>query len=401
MEGFLFPTYGQRTTTTTIDNSSCSRRTTPSMRSSTSRNAFLVGFEFLPSSEISTQQFVGDVLVFGVLGFAVDPLVETIFKSNPKLFRRDGVDAQTTFAYGAADSISTAARIYGVFVFGGYLNDYLALDIMSMDNNHEVATKVATTIWGALTIATVKRTLFLQQVAGKTLGRVELYDRLIDFILIAITGVVVLDELHIDIGMGLMSIFTASGVGALLFSLASKDLAEQITGGLILQAWDAFKVGDDVLLGDGTEGTIVKLGLVETEIKGGDNIIIKIPNSQITKQRISNISRMKQSRIQQTLRFSYKDIDILPDVLQDIKIEISQMCDSDVLITDGSKSFGAAMSSYEADHIKCVVTCHFNVPPYSKQYNENKVHVLLAIAKAVKKNNIEFAIPAIYNVNSK
>jgi small-conductance mechanosensitive channel len=104
--------------------------------------------------------------------------------------------------------------------------------------------------------------------------------------------VVVFDELLIDLGMGLLSVLSAGGVGALVFSLASKDLAENIVGGFVLQTLDAFDVGDDVKVGDGTEEMAKKKGLVETESIGYDSINVRIPNAQLN-QRIGNLSRMK------------------------------------------------------------------------------------------------------------
>lgn len=237
----------------------------------------------------------------------------------------------------------------------------------------------------------------MQKVSGNTLGRVSIYDKLIDFVLFGVVAAVTVDTLNFDIGMGLTSVFTASGLGALVFSLASKDLAEQITGGVIVQAADLFEVGEDVRFGDGTEGTIHKIGLVETEIMGYDNIIIKLPNSQIVKQRVSNISRMKESRVFQPLRFSYDDLDKVPQVLQDIKEEIKAACPK--LITDGSKPFAAVLASYEADHIQTIVNVHFNIQPFSQEYSDTKEAVLLAIARAAQKNNVKFAIPSINYVD--
>jgi small-conductance mechanosensitive channel len=379
---------------------------------------------FLPSTAISTGRYKGlpdlqasplgfptvdtnvpltELVVAGVLGTATDPFAELLFDKKD-LTNSSATDFKTTFAYGAADSISNAARVYGILVLLEYVRDntlpVFASIIPSSISFHDAAPKIALTVWVAFTLGTVKRTIFLQSVAGNKLKRVKLYDRLIDFIFFAVSAMVILDELSIDIGMGFQSIFAASGAGALIISLASRDLAEQIVGGISLQAWDAFDVGDDIRFGDGTEGTVKKIGLVETEIVGYDNIVIQLPNSQIVKQRISNISRMKQSQVKQVLRFSYADIDKVPQVLEDIKTEIQSSCPK--LITDDSKPFAAVLASYEADHIQCLVNTHFNIQPFSQEYSDAKEEVLLSIARAAAKNDVKFAIPSIYQyVSSK
>lgn len=257
----------------------------------------------------------------------------------------------------------------------------------------ESALTIAVTVWAALSFCTIKRRIFLQSVAGTSLGRVALYDRLIDFVVFLMATLLVLDHLQIDLTMSLQSLFTAGGVGALLFSLASRGLAEQIVSGFMVNAWDAIEEGNDVVLGDKTEGVIHRIGLVETEIMGYDNVVTKIPNSQLTAQRISNLSRVKRSRVKQVLRFKYKDLEKLPYLFCEMKDEIQAACPH--LICDGTKPFQALLSSYQPDHVEAYVNCHFDIPPATCAYVENRQQVLLAIARAMRKHDVEFALPSI------
>ena len=143
-----------------------------------------------------------------------------------------------------------------------------------------------------------------------------------DFVLTICTGSVVLSELQLDdnVGMGFKSLFAVSGVSALFFSLLSKDLAEHIVGGLAVQVWDAFSVGEIVSFGNGLSGKVISIGLVETEIES-NNVITKIPNSKIVNERVSNISRATKSQVVQTIRFKYEDINKVSKVLADIRGE--------------------------------------------------------------------------------
>ena len=126
---------------------------------------------------------------------------------------------------------------------------------------------------------------------------------------------------------------------------------------------------------------------------GYDNVVIKIPNSQLTGQRISNLSRVKRSRVRQVLRFKYKDLEKLPYVLSEIKDEIRGSCPK--LIVDGSKPFQAILQSYEPDHVAAVVNCHFDIPPATGEFVDNRQQVLLAIARAMKQHEVDFALPSI------
>ena len=124
-----------------------------------------------------------------------------------------------------------------------------------------------------------------------------------------------------------------------------------------------------------------------------DNIITRVPNSQITKSRISNLSRCPRSRLRQYIRIKYNDMEKLPALLLDIREEIIVSCPK--VISDGSKSFHTVISSFEADHIQVMVLAHFEIPPVTAEYIRNRHEVLLAIHRAMKKHNVDFAIPAI------
>lgn len=361
---------------------------TPATKTPVALHGWLPDSQLLPADT----QLLTDLAVAGSLGFAADPLVEALF--NVTHLSQRGVDTiKSTFLYGAAASISLSARLFGFLCLVDAALEALHLQIPGALDLREGALKVSLTVWAALTFSTIKRTILKQAVSGTELGRAKLYDRLIDFVVLIVLLTGILDELDIDIGMGLQSLFAAGGIGAVVFSLASKSLAEEIVGGFAISAWDAFEEGDAVRLGDGTEGTVYKIGLIETEICGYDDIIIRIPNSQLLRTRVSNLSRIESSRVQQILRFKLSDIEKVPKILSDITDEIRSSCPE--LISDGSKPFRAVLSNYEPDHIQTTVVCHFSIPPGSAKAVKNREHVLLAIARAMKKNDAEFAIPAI------
>ena len=330
------------------------------------------------------------------LALFTDPLVESFFNATHIRTRQDA-DFGDTLSFAAGKSISTAALVYAAMVGADVAFHMLGISIEeSLPFETELTTAaptVAFCLWAALTLSAVKRTVFLQSISGRKLGRISLYDRLIDLVIALVSVEVVLDVLKVDFGMGVQSIIAGSGVGALVFSLASKDLASALVSGFIVQAWDAFEVGDDVRLGDGTEGTVKKIGLVETELQSFDNIVQRIPNSQLTNTRVSNLSRMEKSRVNQKLRFKYQDLKKLPKVLGDIKAEIADSCPA--LISDGSKPFQALLVEYAPDHISAVVNCHFTIPVASREYADNRQTVLLAIARAVERNGVSFALPSI------
>ena len=233
------------------------------------------------------------------------------------------------------------------------------------------------------------------------LGRLALFDKMINVIIFGVCVTFLLDLFNMDYGPGLQSLFAAGGIGALMFSLASKDLAEQVVGGLVLSVWEVFDQGDLIRLNEsGIEGTVQRIGLADTEIRGTDNIVLKVPNSQIYKQRVSNYTKTKQSQVRQVLRFKYADLRNLSKIMNDIKDEIESSC-SPSLIVDGSRPFRVYLFSYQEDHIEVIVNCHLNIPPNCGPYYEARQRVLEAIARAVAENNkTEFALPSIVHYRS-
>ena len=380
--------------------------------------------ELVTSSNTITQLFVSSVI-----GFGIPPLIQQALDANRATENPlDETEYQNTVLFGIISSLAISARVYTLLLLLGFVfeENHLIFGIKQIPfigddvTIQQTSPVIAFYIFVAYCISIFKHRLLMQLVSGDKLGRVELYDQLLDFILILITISNILYELHIDVNQGLQSIFAASGVSAVIFSLASKGLVEQIVSGLILKCWDAINENDCIKLGDGTTGIVKDIGLVETTIVGFDNIVVNIPNSQITSQRISNLSRITQSQVLQTLRFKYTDLNKLPKVLNDIKYEIEISCNGKnnsgdsgdtndgtgslykgLLITDGSKPFQVVLTTYQNDHIECVVNCHLNnAPPGSDEFVANRSRIILAIAKAMQQNSIEFAIPSIINYHS-
>lgn len=106
---------------------------------------------------------------------------------------------------------------------------------------------------------------------------------------------------------------------------------------------------------------------------------------------MSNISRMTTCQVTQTLRFHYSDLDKAPQIISKIKEEIEALCPE--LIKDGSRPFRCTLTGFAEDHFEVVVDTRHNLPPIGAVYWENREKVLLAIAIAVAKNNVKFAIP--------
>ena len=197
--------------------------------------------------------------------------------------------------------------------------------------------------------------------------------------------------MHVRIGVVFKSILSVAGLSSIIVGLSLKEPVSQILHGTINLLSDEFAPGEKIRLEDGTTGRVLDIGWMDTTLRCTNNLQVRIPNSEIANKRVYNISRLKRSRVKQKVRFRYNDIDKVPVLMHDIKEEIKKACPK--VITDGSRPFRAHWREYNHDHITCVCVIHLNIPPETQEYYDNQERVLMAIATAAKKNNVQFALP--------
>jgi small-conductance mechanosensitive channel len=226
-------------------------------------------------------------------------------------------------------------------------------------------------------------------VDDENMGRLGIVNRIIDVVIVTISSLVLLDYLQIKMNNAMRGIFAFGGAGTLAFTLASRDIATQLLAGVQLIFSDKMYAGDVVQFGDGTTGKVIRLGWVETTLRGSDNLVTRVPNTLLSSQKVSNVSRIRQCQVKQTLRFHYKDVDKMPNILEDIREEIKFSCPR--LITDNSRPFRVFWTNFNEDHLEVVVDTHHNIAPIGDAYWINRQNVLMAIAKALRKHDVEFA----------
>lgn len=151
-----------------------------------------------------------------------------------------------TYWYQSAKHISQAARI-GAFV---YSVDCVAIILNTIGFRYKQqagfskkAAHISFSVWIALRIGEVKRWM-LRKAFHKENGKVQVYDSILNVIVGTVTFGHVLDLFDINIGVALASLLSIGGVGTLVLSLASKDIATELVSGLAVSASDRFLPGD-------------------------------------------------------------------------------------------------------------------------------------------------------------
>jgi hypothetical protein len=113
--------------------------------------------------------------------------------------------------------------------------------------------------------------------------------------------------------------------------------------------------------------------------------LISIPNADLLKERVSNLSRVRHSQVKQIIRLRYDDVDKIPTLIRDMKHEIKKTCPS--VIVDGSRPFRVHWTAINDDHCEITIDTRHHIKPVGDAYLDNKQNVLTAIYSALKRHN--------------
>lgn len=88
-------------------------------------------------------------------------------------------------------------------------------------------------------------------------------------------------------------------------ALAAQGSLSNLLGGVLLLMSKPFLVGDYVIAG-GVEGTVLAIGMLNTQINTADNKRVSVPNSTISGATISNCSTEGKRRVDEEFSVSYE-----------------------------------------------------------------------------------------------
>ena len=111
------------------------------------------------------------------------------------------------------------------------------------------------------------------------------------------------------LGAPLSALLTFGGVGGLALGLATQVAASNLVAGASLLVAQPFRVGDKVdLPGRGLTGFVSRFALDNTQIFLEDTSLVTVPNAELAKASIRNLSRLTHWRVSATFRVPYADL---------------------------------------------------------------------------------------------
>ncbi len=115
---------------------------------------------------------------------------------------------------------------------------------------------------------------------------VPLADRGFRIIGYVLALLIVLDHFEVDI-MGLVAIL---GVGSLAIALAAQETIANMIGGFVIMIDRPFRVGDRIRLDTGTTVVVDQIGIRSTKLRTFDNTLIIVPNAELMKSTVHNLT---------------------------------------------------------------------------------------------------------------
>lgn len=101
-----------------------------------------------------------------------------------------------------------------------------------------------------------------------------------------IAGITILERM----GVKVESLIVSLGVGSLAVGLAAQDTLANMFAGFTLMLDRPFKIGDRIQLASGEVGDVTAIGMRATRLKTPDESVLVIPNSVLTKEKVTNQS---------------------------------------------------------------------------------------------------------------
>ncbi len=98
-----------------------------------------------------------------------------------------------------------------------------------------------------------------------------------------------------NFGYDVTALVAGLGIGGLAIAFAAQETISDIFGGFSIFTSKPFVVGDSIQMGD-TVGEVIEVGLRHTRIRNLDKRIVIVPNSQVAKSVIINITSAPQRK---------------------------------------------------------------------------------------------------------
>ena len=189
-----------------------------------------------------------------------------------------------------------------------------------------------------------------------------------------------------NVGVNISALLGTLGIGGIAFALAAQDTVKNIFGAFTIFTDKPFSIGDTINV-NGSEGTVVDVGVRSTKILGYDKRITTLPNYKITDTSIVNISSEPMRRVTVKLGLTY---DTTPEKMKealDILRNIPQRMEN---VSDNPSDITAVFTDYTDSAL--IITYYYYIKKQGdilKFTSDMNLEILTSFNKA----GLDFAFP--------
>jgi MscS family membrane protein len=200
-------------------------------------------------------------------------------------------------------------------------------------------------------------------------------------------AVVILAYAANDLGLPVYSMLAGLGIGGLAVALAIRPTLENLVGGLILYADRPVRIGDYCMFNDRV-GTVERIGVRSTQIRGLDRTLISVPNARLADMDIVNWAQCDQMLIQASIGLRYETE---PDQLRHVLANLREMLYAHPKID--TDTVRVRFVGYGASSLDVAI----RVYALTREWNEFfaiQEDILLRVADIVRASGSGFAFPS-------
>ncbi|MEF8839845.1 MAG: mechanosensitive ion channel family protein, partial [Haloarculaceae archaeon] len=152
---------------------------------------------------------------------------------------------------------------------------------------------VVTLVW-AVTLSRMGRGVFDEVTEGGYVDQqiVPIIENVWSALLGALTIFFVLSIWQVDV----TPLLASAGVLGIVLGFAARDTIANFFGSIALYADGTYKVGDYVVLEDGTRGRVQDISIRSTVIRTRDDVLVTVPNATLNQAAITNESTPRRHR---------------------------------------------------------------------------------------------------------
>ena len=110
----------------------------------------------------------------------------------------------------------------------------------------------------------------------------------------------------VAVGFDVRVLLGTAGILTVAIGFAAQTSASNFISGLFLLGENPFSIGDVIKVGS-TSGEVLAIDLMSVKIRTFDNLFVRVPNEQLIKTEITNLTRFPIRRADVQLSIAYKD----------------------------------------------------------------------------------------------